>query len=570
MITLGSNTYINGNVGIGISPLPTANLYISKTLTGASFAWGFLIDSVIQSSVTNGAFYYRTDSSTAAASFTLANLNHFDARQATFGAGSTVTTQRGFWAGASLVGATNNYAFQGSIPSGTNRWNLFMDGTANNYLAGSLGIGGTSLTGINLRISKTLTGATIAYGALIDGQVQTDVTSQANYFQTSVNTVASTTISYIRHFYASQSTFGAGSTITEQAGFNAESNLIGGTFNYGFRGQIPAGTNRWNIYMDGTANNYLAGSLGIGNTSLTGITLNIAKNLTGATASTQVFAQPLIQSDVTGTAIIYNAFPSTQAAAFTINNLYYYQANQSTIGAASAINTQVGFRVASSLTGATNNFAFRSELAAASNVWNLYMQGTANNYLAGRLAIGSTSGIASRTVSNRFNLTGGITAIGYEYEGVVLSDVTSDARVYSSFTGTQAATFTLSRLTHYQAGQGTIGAGSTVTTQYGFWAQNNIIGATNNFGFVGDIPSGTNRWNLYMAGTANNYLAGNLFVGVTSGTAWVDVAAGTTAKAQINLATSVAPTTPNDGDIWFDGTAIKVRVAGVTRTIAVV
>lgn len=53
---------------------------------------------------------------------------------------------------------------------------------------------------------------------------------------------------------------------------------------------------------------------------------------------------------------------------------------------------------------------------------------------------------------------------------------------------------------------------------------------------------------------------------VVSATAFVDIAAGTTALAQIRLRNGVAPTSPNNGDIWFDGTDIKMRIGGVTKT----
>jgi hypothetical protein len=50
-----------------------------------------------------------------------------------------------------------------------------------------------------------------------------------------------------------------------------------------------------------------------------------------------------------------------------------------------------------------------------------------------------------------------------------------------------------------------------------------MVGATNNYGFWGGIASGTNRWNIYMAGTAANYMAGSLGIGTTSLTAKLDV-----------------------------------------------
>jgi hypothetical protein len=80
----------------------------------------------------------------------------------------------------------------------------------------------------------------------------------------------------------------------------------------------------------------------------------------------------------------------------------------------------------------------------------------------------------------------------------------------------QTTTFNLSTLIHYAAQQGNISGGATVTDQYGFLANNELINATNNYGFFGNIPNGTNRWNLYMAGTADNYLAGKLLINTTT------------------------------------------------------
>jgi hypothetical protein len=45
------------------------------------------------------------------------------------------------------------------------------------------------------------------------------------------------------------------------------------------------------------------------------------------------------------------------------------------------------------------------------------------------------------------------------------------------------------------------------------------------------------------------------------------IAAGTSAKSQINLAASTAPSSPVDGDIWFDGTDLKLRAGATTYTV---
>jgi hypothetical protein len=79
---------------------------------------------------------------TAAASFTLNQLDHFRASPATFGVGSTVNTQYGFHAVSTLTGATNNYGFYGNIASGTGRWNFYANGTAQNYFSGVTSVGG--------------------------------------------------------------------------------------------------------------------------------------------------------------------------------------------------------------------------------------------------------------------------------------------------------------------------------------------------------------------------------------------------------------------------------------------
>jgi hypothetical protein len=82
--------------------------------------------------------------------------------------------------------------------------------------------------------------------------------------------------------------------------------------------------------------------------------------------------------------------------------------------------------------------------------------------------------------------------------------------------------------------------------------------------------SNNSGWGLYGVGTANNYLNGNLSVGTTSTTDWLNIAASTTAKAHINLAAGVVPTSPANGDIWFDGTDLKMRIGGVTKTFTLV
>lgn len=128
----------SGNVGIGGSGTANVNLDIRKIITGAVSAFGVNVQATIQSDVTTTTSSFQTYPSTAAAAFTLTSLRHFDADQGTIGVGSTVTNQYGFRANSTITGATNNYGFYGGIASGTGRYNLYMAGTAANYLAGAL------------------------------------------------------------------------------------------------------------------------------------------------------------------------------------------------------------------------------------------------------------------------------------------------------------------------------------------------------------------------------------------------------------------------------------------------
>lgn len=77
--------------------------------------------------------------------------------------------------------------------------------------------------------------------------------------------------------------------------------------------------------------------------------------------------------------------------------------------------------------------------------------------------------------------------------------------------------------------------------------------------------SGANRpRNIYAAGGVICNVAA---LGTTAtANALVNIGAATTANAHILFAAGVAPTSPVDGQFWFDGTAFKARVGGVTKT----
>lgn len=127
--------------------------------------------------------------------------------------------------------------------------------------AGNVGIGASAEVMQTLRAGKNITGNAFSSGIVSNGQVQSDVTSRADYFQ-AVTSAASGTYANIYGYQAQQGTFTG--TVTNQMGFTADPTLIGATNNYGFYSNIASGTGRWNFYANGTAANYFGGIVGIG------------------------------------------------------------------------------------------------------------------------------------------------------------------------------------------------------------------------------------------------------------------------------------------------------------------
>ena len=56
-------------------------------------------------------------------------------------------------------------------------------------------------------------------------------------------------------------------------------------------------------------------------------------------------------------------------------------------------------------------------------------------------------------------------------------------------------------------------------------------------------------------------------INLTGPTARLDIEASTTSASSLRIRTGVAPSSPNDGDIWQDGTNLLVRINGTTYTL---
>lgn len=132
-------------------------------------------------------------------------------------------------------------------------------------------------------------------------------------------------------------------------------------------------------------------SIGVGGTPTAAIGIHHRGSSTGATTAYGMLQNNTVQSDVTSSYRGIQISTGTQAASFTLSNLYGTLVSQATFGAGSTVTNQYGHYVDSSMTGATNNYGYFSAINSAAGRWNFYATGTALNYFAGRTLFGTTT-----------------------------------------------------------------------------------------------------------------------------------------------------------------------------------
>lgn len=238
--------------------------YGTLTGTGQVGIYSILIQT---SGGTSTGYAVQARVDTAAAAFTLTEAAAFYASNPSIGGGSAITNYNGFYCANTATGGTFQSAFHGAMASGTGKFNLYMSGTAQNYIAGVTGLGNVGpVSDRQLYVANNNLSGTGQYG------IVTTITSTSGgtaenfaYYGANATAAASFTLANAAAFCADNATKGAGSTITNLVGFLSRDLTVGG-FNAGFRGMVTSGASKWNLYMDGSASNYLAGPLFIGST----------------------------------------------------------------------------------------------------------------------------------------------------------------------------------------------------------------------------------------------------------------------------------------------------------------
>lgn len=134
---------------------------------------------------------------------------------------------------------------------------------------GSVSSVGLNTAGFNNTSSLSGGGGVSGYYALVQAQSTpaTGTTTAISGFRTSVRNSGAATVDSALGFQVMSILNSGGGTINSAYGFYAGV-IAAGTNNYSFYGVTTAATGRWNIYMAGSANNYMSGALNIGSTTV--------------------------------------------------------------------------------------------------------------------------------------------------------------------------------------------------------------------------------------------------------------------------------------------------------------
>jgi hypothetical protein len=497
------------------------------------------------------------------------------------------------WAGTSFAtGYTHTTGSVVALTSATltatagNSYQLTITVTGRTAGSFTIGIGAVSLSGIiatsgyGIKATSTTTTLTVTPTTDFDGTVVLSVKQISNStasmsWQTSAGTVANefrNSSSNNNLFFGTgagqKNTTGSGNTLI---GSLAGQSLTSGSSNVfvGFNAGLNTTIGVQNVFVGA-----YAGQGSVSGTQNTAMGYFSGSNITGNNNT------------------MYGAYTG-QSATGSSNSFFGWQAGSANTSGGN--NVCLGFQAGgNNLTGSTNviigNQAGRTisgGSTAATVINNSIIIGSNAYPLAdsqtNQIVIGyNVVGLGSNTTvlgnsSTTFAAIYGNIGIGTTTDAGFKLDVNGTARM-NSIQGPGTATLTL---------QSHVGATAALTVQFASNQSSTsldkpIISAIGTFNpssgaatFAGLSFTAT----INQTGTATGISRG-LYINPTLTAAAdfraIEVASGitilgaaTTAKASLRIPSGTAPTSPVNGDIWFDGTNLNVRIAGVTRTIVV-
>lgn len=142
--TTGSTFNFNGSqLGFGVAGSSAFGFRQIYTGSGDTSQYGMYLDSYGDSSATGNIISIRAKARTAAAAFTCSTVADFIADTIAAGAGSTISSATGVLIADQTAGVLNQGLYS-LVSAGTNKWNLYISGTASNYFNGGINVGSTA------------------------------------------------------------------------------------------------------------------------------------------------------------------------------------------------------------------------------------------------------------------------------------------------------------------------------------------------------------------------------------------------------------------------------------------
>jgi hypothetical protein len=164
--------------------------------------------------------------------------------------------------------------FQGTIDTASITWRLDSDGTVeflqSNVTAntirfrpnGKIAVGGNGSDVHSFYSHWQLGGGAGPSSFFAAGAVNASATANASYYLSQANALAGVNISNLAHFRALWGNISDSAAIGSYSGLDINSTTLANV--YAVRSNINSGSDRWNLFMSGTAPNYLRGNLSIG------------------------------------------------------------------------------------------------------------------------------------------------------------------------------------------------------------------------------------------------------------------------------------------------------------------
>ena len=474
-------------------------LRMGINLTGSTTMAVINLRNTVQSDVTGEVDGYYSQLQTAVAAFTLTTLNHFHVAATTLGAGSAITNQFGFVVDSGMTQGTNNFAFSSNIASGSNRWNLYMNGTAANYFAGQTTVGSTSLTlgsgSVAQQFGVVSTAATTV-SAVIRGAASQ--TADIIQYQNSSGTVLGGANALAQTYTGSTSPIlvATGGATTAASG-DGTTATITTTSAHGLAvgdlvtvaGVTPTGYN-------GT---FLVTAVGTNTVSY----LNATTGTQTVAGTVSAPAQASVTSRSAGTVGLVVKSAASQTA-----DLQEWQNSSGTILARITSVGDLDFPSSSSAT--IRNAGNSSMIWQPGTGWRFSSYGSANVPLIAR-GLASQTGDLQQFQNSSAAVIGGFNAAGQLYAGTTASVVgsTTTALTSAAYTSATVAVFTYGGTSLVQAGQRVTVAGVTGGAYNGTWTVSAVTsttftvlgsGFTNNAGSGGTFQ--LSAVGSFVAGTA--------------------------------------------------------------------